>query len=80
MKHIFRFAAVTMLTALSSSTALAGNWVVPAPKGQALTVGDTVYVYNVGAKAWINRGESWGTQAVVNANTGMKYVVKTEME
>lgn len=80
MKHIFRFAAVTMLTALSSSTALAGNWVVPAPKGQALTVGDTVYVYNVGAKAWINRGESWGTQAVVNANTGMKYVVKTTME
>ena len=80
MKQIFRFAAVAMLTAISSSTALAGNWVVPAPKGQPLTVGDTVYVYNVGQKAWINKGESWGTQAVVNANAGLKYVVKQKME
>ena len=80
MKQIFRFAAVAMLTAISSSTALAGNWVVPAPAGQPLAVGDTVYIYNVGQKAWINKGESWGTQAVVNANSGLKYVVKQKME
>ena len=80
MKQIFRFAAVAMLTAMSSSTALAGNWVVPAPVGQPLAVGDTVYIYNVGQKAWINKGESWGTQAVVNANSGLKYVVKQKME
>ena len=80
MKQIFRFAAVAMLTAMSSSTALAGNWVVPAPAGQPLAVGDTVYIYNVGQKAWINKGESWGTQAVVNANAGLKYVVKQTME
>ena len=80
MKQIFRFAAVAMLTAMSSSTALAGNWVVPAPAGQPLAVGDTVYIYNVGQKAWINKGESWGTQAVVNANSGLKYVVKQTIE
>ena len=80
MKQIFRFAAVAMLTAMSSSTALAGNWVVPAPAGQPLAVGDTVYIYNVGQKAWINKGESWGTQAVVNASSGLKYVVKQTME
>ena len=80
MKQIFRFAAVAMLTAMSSSTALAGNWVVPAPVGQPLAVGDTVYIYNVGQKAWINKGESWGTQAVVNASSGLKYVVKQKME
>ena len=80
MKQIFRFAAVAMLTAMSSSTALAGNWVVPAPAGQPLAVGDTVYIYNVGQKAWINKGESWGTQAVVNASSGLKYVVKQKME
>ena len=80
MKQIFRFAAVAMLTAMSSSTALAGNWVVPAPVGQPLAVGDTVYIYNVGQKAWINKGESWGTQAVVNASSGLKYVVKQTME
>ena len=51
MKQIFRFAAVAMLTAMSSSTALAGNWVVPAPAGQPLAVGDTVYIWNVGQKA-----------------------------
>ena len=56
MKQIFRFAAVAMLTAMSSSTALAGNWVVPAPAGQPLAVGDTVYIYNVGQKAWIKIG------------------------
>ena len=84
MKHFIRFAAVAAVTALSSSTALAGNWVVPAPtNGLALanlTTKDTVYVWNVGQKAWINRGESWGTQAVVNASTGIRYVVKTSME
>lgn len=84
MKHFIRFAAVAAVTALSSSTALAGNWVVPAPsKGLAvanLTTKDTVYVWNVGQKAWINRGESWGTQAVVNAANGLKYVIKTSIE
>ena len=80
MKQIFRFAAVAMLTAMSSSTALAGNWVVPAPAGQPLATGDTVYIWNVGQKAWINKGESWGTQAVVNASSGLKYVVKQTME
>ena len=62
MKHFIRFAAVAAVTALSSSTALAGNWVVPAPtNGLALanlTTKDTVYVWNVGQKAWINRGMS----------------------
>lgn len=84
MKQFFRFAAVAAAAALSSSTALAGNWVVPAPtNGLALanlTTKDTVYVWNVGQKAWINRGESWGTQAVVNASSGIKYVIKTSME
>lgn len=80
MKQFFRFAAVAMLTAMSSSAAFAGNWVVPAPAGQPLTVGDTVYIWNVGQKAWINKGESWGTQAVVNANAGLKYVVKQTQE
>lgn len=80
MKQFFRFAAVAMLTAMSSSAAFAGNWVVPAPAGQPLTVGDTVYIWNVGQKAWVNKGESWGTQAVVNANAGLKYVVKQTQE
>lgn len=57
---------------------------MPAPtNGLALanlTTKDTVYVWNVGQKAWINRGESWGTQAVVNASSGIRYVVKTSME
>lgn len=80
MKQFFRFAAVAMLTAMSSSAAFAGNWVVPTPAGQPLTVGDTVYIWNVGQKAWVNKGESWGTQAVVNASSGLKYVVKQAME
>lgn len=80
MKQFFRFAAVAMLTAMSSSAAFAGNWVVPAPVGQPLTVGDTVYIWNVGQKAWVNKGESWGTQAVVNASSGLKYVVKQTQE
>lgn len=83
MKQVFRFAAAAAVAAMTSSTAFAGNWVVPAPAGKALsslTTKDTVYVWNVGQKAWINKGESWGTQAVVNANAGLKYVIKTSME
>lgn len=83
MKQIFRFAAVAMAAALSSSTALAGDWTVPVPAGKDLanlTTADTVYVFNLGQKAWINKGESWGTQAVVNAGSGLKYVIKQAIE
>lgn len=74
MKQFFRFAAVALLAAMTGTIAKAGEWTVPAPAFSPLAVGDTIYIYNVGQKQFINKGESWGTQAVV-ADAGMKYIV-----
>ena len=74
MKHCFRMLAVAALGLLSGTTAMAGSWNYPAPKGQALSK-DTVYLWNVGQGGFVIGGEAYGTQAVVDSASGNKFVV-----
>jgi len=48
----------------------ATTWTPPAPVGSAITDGAQVYVYSVGAKAFLDRGGEWDTQAIVTPSTG----------
>lgn len=45
------------------------------PKFSPLEEDAIVYIYHVGERRYLNKGEAWGTQAVVGAK-GMKYQVK----
>ncbi len=44
-----------------------------------MTTEDTVYIYNVGANRFYNRGEWWGTQAILS-NAGMRFIVRTAQD
>lgn len=45
------------------------------PAYSPLTVDEPVYVYNISERRYMNRGEAWGTQAIVSQR-GMKYQLK----
>ena len=79
MKHYLRYWSLLLIAALTHVNASATDWVLPIPAFSPMTTGDTVYVYNVGADRFYNRGEWWGTQAIL-ANTGMKFVIRTAQE
>lgn len=75
MKRFIRFAAVMLLTVLSSATAFA-QWVQPTPSSyKPLAVGDSAYLYNVGTGKLLGPGEAWGTQAVVTSTGAVKVVL-----
>jgi len=48
----------------------AQTWSAPEPEGTAFSANTGYYVYNVGAKAFLDRGGEWATQAVVFPSTG----------
>lgn len=73
MKQFFRFAAAAAVAAMTSFTAFA-QWTQPVPDYTPIVTEDTVYIYNVGTGKFLNKGEAWGTQAVV-ADQGFKFVV-----
>ena len=45
------------------------------PQYSPLLVDEPVYIYNTSEKRYMNKGEAWGTQAIVSKK-GMKYQVK----
>ena len=49
--------------------------VIPDAGFAPLEENETVYVYNLGTRSYLNKGEAYGTQAVV-ANSGVRYQVK----
>ncbi|MBP5712767.1 MAG: hypothetical protein J6W77_07255, partial [Prevotella sp.] len=76
MKHYLRCLTLMLFATMANLNVSATDWVVPAPSFVPLTTEDTVYVYNVGANRFYNRGEWWGTQAILS-NSGMRFVVRT---
>jgi hypothetical protein len=48
----------------------AQTWTAPVPVGSAITNNAQYYVYSVGAKAFLDRGGEWDSQAIVTFNTG----------
>lgn len=77
MKHVFRSLTLAMM-ALVSGSAFAGDWTVPAPQLSEFAAGDTFYVYNVGQKGFITKGESWGTQAVVSSSSALQFTFTSQ--
>ena len=87
MKQNFRILALSALAMLGTGTAIAGDWVVPAPTFQAMNpvasdakTADTVYVWNVGQQGFVAGGEAWGTQAAISSTSTEKWVVITTSE
>ena len=66
MKKTFRFLSVVLLSTLTGVSAWATTYVIPTPTFSELTSGDTCYLYNIGQKMFFNKGEAYGTQAVVD--------------
>ena len=79
MKHLLRYLFLLLLATWANINVSATDWTLPVPAFTPLSTGDTVYVYNVGADRFYNRGEWWGTQAIL-ANTGMRFVIRTAQE
>lgn len=66
-----------ILAALAASCGMyAEGWEKPVYSGayQALTPGDTVYIYNTEAKMFLTEGNDWGTHATVG-DAGLQFVV-----
>ncbi len=76
MKHFLRYLSLMLFATMTSLNVSATDWVIPTPSFSQMTTEDTVYIYNVGANRFYNRGEWWGTQAILS-NSGMRFVVRT---
>ena len=62
MKHkLFTLTAA----ALATMSLQAAEWVKPEPKTSPVVIGDTVYLYNVGARKFFTEGNKYSTQASV---------------
>jgi len=48
----------------------AQTWTAPVPVGSVMTNNQQYYVYNVGSKAFLDRGGEWDAQAIVTPSTG----------
>ena len=79
MKHFLRSLSLMLFATMANLTVSATDWVVPTPSFKSLATEDTVYIYNVGANRFYNRGEWWGTQAILS-NSGMRFVVRTAQD
>jgi hypothetical protein len=52
------------------ATIQAQNWSDPEPEGTTFSANSGYYVYNVGAKAFLDRGGEWASQAIVFPSKG----------
>lgn len=69
MKKIYFIAVLIASFALIANTH-AQSWPQPSPEGTTFSAGSGYYIYNVGAKAFLDRGGEWATQAVVFQGKG----------
>lgn len=66
------------LASVLMSVAAFAQWTCPEPEKMDIAYGDTVYLYNVEAKAFFRGANSWGTRASVDASHGYKCVLLEE--
>ena len=78
MKQLFRFFTMLLLAAVTSTQAWAGDWVIPAPAGQAIEPEVEYYIFNVGTNQFLDKGNAWGTQATMTTK-GMKFILKKDV-
>ncbi len=70
MKKFYKSMAILIAFMVYAATTVAQTWNDPEPDGVAFTTGTGYYVYNVGAKAFLDRGGEWATQAIVFPEKG----------
>ena len=66
MKKTYFLLVAFFIVLISPGIAFAQTWNAPEPEGSAITGGTACYVYNVGAKQFLDRGGEWSTQAIVS--------------
>lgn len=70
MKKIYKSLAILLALMVVTATSMAQTWNDPEPEGVSFAAGTGYYVYNVGAKAFLDRGGEWATQAIVFPEKG----------
>ncbi len=70
MKKTYKLIAILFAFLTFSSFLMAQTWDDPTPEGITFSNGTGYYVYNVGAKAFLDRGGEWATQAIVFPEKG----------
>lgn len=66
------------IAALTSLSAFAQDWTIPAPKSSPIADRDTFYLRNVGTGKYFTKGEAWTTQAVVGTEGAL--MVRPELQ
>ena len=59
-----------------SASGFAQTWTKPVPAATEMVMGDTLYLYNTEAKAFLTGANDWETRASVSATGGHKIVIK----
>lgn len=70
MKKTYKLLAIFIAVFALSGFVKAQTWNDPEPEGVVFTSGTGYYVYNIGAKAFLDRGGQWATQAIVFPEKG----------
>ena len=65
--------SLLLLASLVMSIGAFAQWAKPIPQGVELTMGDTLYLYNVEAGGFLMGANDWGTRASVSAGQGNKF-------
>ena len=68
--------SLLLLASLVMSIGAFAQWAKPIPQGVELTMGDTLYLYNVEAGGFLMGANDWGTRASVSAGQGNKIIIK----
>lgn len=71
MKKIYIFAMLIAAFAIVANTH-AQTWTRPSPEATTIVAGTGYFIYNVGAKAFLDRGGEWATQAIVFQGSGSR--------
>lgn len=70
MKKNYKLLAILIAVFAFSGLLKAQTWNDPEPEGVIFTSGTGYYIYNIGAKAFLDRGGEWATQAIVFPEKG----------
>lgn len=72
MRMFYKFLAIFIVTCAFTPLVKAQTWDAPTPDGSVIATATSYYVFNVGAKAFLDRGGEWASQAVVFPTDGAK--------
>ena len=71
MKKTYLFLLALIFAISTTGVTKAQTWDAPEPEGSDISGLSTCYVYNVGAKQFLDRGGEWSTQAIVSSGSLM---------